>query len=151
MTQSADEQSEIQPVAGVDLQRVADVASSLARHGEAYLRRVYTSAEIAYARRSETELARRLAARFAAKEATLKVLQPRGHWLDWRLIEVTRNEHGHCGLRLHGEAARLAEQRGIRALSVSLSHEGELAVAVVFGLRRGNAGGTGNGTIRSQQ
>lgn len=115
--------------------RVALVSESLARHGDAYLRRIYTPNEIEYAQRSAPDLERRLAVRFAAKEATLKVLQPEGHWFDWRQIEVIRNEHGHCGMRLHGAAAELASDRGIGELSVSLSHEDDLAVAVVMGLR----------------
>ncbi|MES2883726.1 MAG: holo-ACP synthase [Pseudomonadota bacterium] len=123
------------PAVGIDLVQVCDVQQALSQHGDVYLKRLYTSDEIEYSRRSASEMPRRLAARFAAKEATLKVLRPTGHWLDWRLIEVTRTEHGHCEIELHGAAAALADEQGIGALSVSFSHENDLAVAVVMGLR----------------
>lgn len=124
------------PVVGVDLVRVKNIEEALELHGDTYLKRVYAAGEIEYAQRSTSEMPRRLAARFAAKEAALKVLKPKGHWLDWRLIEVTRSEYGHCEIVLHGSAAKLAEEQGIEALSVSLSHEADSAVAVVMGLRR---------------
>jgi holo-[acyl-carrier protein] synthase len=78
-----------------------------------------------------------LAARFAAKEATIKVLRPNGlpdEAVDWRSIEVRREETGWCSLRLTGEARVLAERAGVTDISVSLSHEGEMATAVVVAL-----------------
>jgi holo-[acyl-carrier protein] synthase len=124
------------PAVGIDVVRVTIVTESINRFGDRYLQRLYTSAEIEYAQRSPAECSRRLAARFAAKEATLKVLRPESRWLDWRLIEIERNAHGHCSIALHGEADRLRQQRRISALSVSLSHEGDVAVAAVMGLCR---------------
>ncbi|TDU32291.1 holo-[acyl-carrier protein] synthase [Panacagrimonas perspica] len=123
------------PVIGVDLVDVAAISESIRLHGDAYLHRVYTEGELEYARESSSELMRRLAARFAAKEATLKILRPKGNWLDWRLIEVMRSAHGHCELLLHGEAARLSQEQGIASLSVSLSHENHMAIAAVVGLQ----------------
>ena len=72
-----------------------------------------------------------LAARFAAKEATIKVLRPEGHQPDWRSVEVRRDPNGWCTLALTGHAAALAEQAGIADLAVSLTHEGDVAAAVV--------------------
>jgi len=140
------------PVIGVDLVDVALIAESIRLHGDAYLHRVYTKGELEYARESSSELMRRLAARFAAKEATLKILRPKGSWLDWRLIEVTRSAHGHCELLLHGEAARLSQEQGIVSLSVSLSHENNMAIAAVVGLQVEDAiadAGAGNNKLPS--
>jgi holo-[acyl-carrier protein] synthase len=72
-----------------------------------------------------------LAARFAAKEATMKVLRPRDERPDWRTIEVRRDPGGWCELALSGSAARLAHDAAIDSLSVSLSHEAGMANAVV--------------------
>lgn len=116
---------------GTDLVRVAGIEESLRCFGERYLLRLYTPAEIAYCRQSAAEMPRRLAARFAAKEATLKVLRPEQHWLDWRSIEVLKTPGGWCELQLHGAARQLAAEAGIVALSVSLSHEDGYALAVV--------------------
>lgn len=116
---------------GSDLVLVADIAHSLQCFGGRYLNRLFTPGEIQYCLQSPAEQTRRLAARFAAKEATLKVLRPDRHWLDWRSIEVIRSPQGWCDLLLHGHAEQLRQQAGIASLSVSLSHEGHYALAVV--------------------
>lgn len=116
---------------GTDLMRVDDVSESIRRFGANYLHRVYTEMELDYCFGSSAEMPRRLAARFAAKEATLKVLRPYQHWLDWRDIEVLKAPGGWCELRLHRGASDLAQQCGLDSICVSLSHESEYAVAVV--------------------
>jgi holo-[acyl-carrier protein] synthase len=120
---------------GIDLVRVEDVRRSLLTFGEAYLRRLFTADEIAYARArgaSAEVTAERLAARFAAKEATRKALRLDETGVGFSSIEVVRAPSGACSLALHREA-RLAAQRGrLAELSLSMSHEGEYATAVVI-------------------
>ena len=77
------------------------------------------------------DLAPHLAARFAAKEATIKALRVDGAQPPWTSMEVRRHQSGWCEMHLSGKAARLAKTRGINQLAVSLSHEGDLAIAVV--------------------
>jgi holo-[acyl-carrier protein] synthase len=117
---------------GTDLCSVEQVAESVATFGDRYLRRVYTDQELEYCRRDPALSAERLAARFAAKEATVKVLRPRDLRPDWRTIEVRRDPDGWCELSLTGSAARLAHEASIGSLSVSLSHEAGMANAVVI-------------------
>jgi holo-[acyl-carrier protein] synthase len=115
---------------GVDLTALADVAKAIEAHGDRYLRRIYTDDELASCASGRTLRCDSLAARFAAKEAVVKVLEPvdlRPPWLD---IEVRRGANGACRIELHRAAARLAAEQGIGPISVSLSHEGEMAVAV---------------------
>jgi holo-[acyl-carrier protein] synthase len=120
---------------GVDIVRVAEVTAVLSRFGERYVGRVYTPHEAAYCDAgSGTVRASRFAARFAAKEAAVKALAPTGRWTDWRAIEVRRQPSGACSLALYGDAAALAGQRGIRHLALTMSHEGDLAVACVVAL-----------------
>jgi holo-[acyl-carrier protein] synthase len=120
---------------GTDLCSVSDVASAVERFGPRYLDRVYTPDELAYCLAAPTVAAERLAARFAAKEATIKVLRPRGGSRpDWRSIEVRRHEEGWCELALHDGASELADDARIASLAVSLSHEGDAASAVVVAL-----------------
>ena len=116
---------------GIDLCSVKDVADSVATFGDRYLQRVYTDDELEYCGRDPARSAERLAARFAAKEATMKVLRPRDARPDWRTIEVRRDPAGWCELALTGSAAVLAQEAAIGSLSVSLSHEAGLANAVV--------------------
>jgi len=117
---------------GIDLCSVQDVAESVSTFGDRYLRRVYTDHELAYCGRDPARSAERLAARFAAKEATVKVLRPADSRLDWRTIEVRRDPAGWCELSLTGNAARLAYEASISSLCVSLSHEAGMANAVVI-------------------
>ena len=117
---------------GVDLISVADVASALRRFGNRYVQRIFTRHEAAYCRAARgAARAARFAARFAAKEAAVKALQPDEPWADWTAIEVRRHRTGRCTLALHREAASLARRRGIRHLSLSMSHDGDRAAAFV--------------------
>jgi holo-[acyl-carrier protein] synthase len=135
----------VQPVCrvGVDLTAVGDVADALAAQGERYLRRLFTEHEVASCEGPGGPVAESLAARFAAKEAAVKMLRPTGSRPAWRDIEVRRGDNGACDLVLHGSAASLAEAQGIGGLSVSMSHEAGMAVAVVVGW--GWPAGTGDG------
>ncbi len=116
---------------GVDLVDIAEVARSVKHFGDRYLRRVFTEHEIACCQGSAEVVAASLAARFAAKEATLKVLAPVDARPDWRSIEVVRLPSGACKLRLRGAAARLAVERGLGPFALSMTHEAGLAAAVV--------------------
>jgi holo-[acyl-carrier protein] synthase len=120
---------------GIDLVRVSRVAESLAQFGERFLRRLFTPAEIAYATASPSQTAERLAARFAAKEAAYKALELPSHGVGWRQIEIERTPGGACRLVLHGDARTAAVESGVAELSLSLSHEGDYATAVVVALR----------------
>ncbi|MGE5250185.1 MAG: holo-ACP synthase [Bacteroidota bacterium] len=112
---------------GVDLIEIERVEQAIARHGDRFLKRVFTPAELqACGGRAQS-----LAARFAAKEAAAKALGRGIGDVGWREIEVVGNENNAPALRLHGEAQRLAAEQGLLDWSVSLSHSREQAVAVV--------------------
>ena len=117
---------------GVDVVAVAEVAESLDAHGHRYLERVFTPHELASCRSSPDDgyAPEALAARFAAKEAVLKVLRPVGARPEWRSIEVHHADGGWCEVRLTGRAAHLAALAGITDVAVSLSHEPAVAAAV---------------------
>ena len=108
---------------GVDVVEVAEVAASIGRFGQRYLDRVYTVRELADCGADKPSvLASRLAARFAAKEAVTKVLAP---------------SDAPGSLELHGSAASRAAECGISDWSLSITHEGEYAAAVVLAAWRG--------------
>ncbi|MCY1023078.1 holo-ACP synthase [Pyxidicoccus sp. MSG2] len=119
-------------VVGTDLVQVSAVAASVQRFGQRYLERLFTPDELAYCLRDAHAAPERLAARFAAKEATLKVLRVHEVPVPWRTIEVVRAPEGFCELALHAEARSVADARGLFGFSVSLTHEAEYASAVVI-------------------
>jgi holo-[acyl-carrier protein] synthase len=119
-----------------DVVAIHQVAESVESFGARYLERVYTEHELRSCVGSPATRAASLAARFAAKEATFKVLRPSGHQPDWRSVEVRRAPGGWCTMALNGHAAVLADQAGIARLAVSLTHEGDVAAAVVVAVCR---------------
>ncbi|MFN8581527.1 MAG: holo-ACP synthase [Gemmatimonadaceae bacterium] len=117
---------------GIDLVAVPRIAESVQRFGDRFLRRVFTADEIAYAQASPTVRAARLAARFAAKEATIKALRVAPDVpMRWTDIEVQRESSGACVLALRGHAAAWAQHWRWLTPSLSLSHDGDYATAIV--------------------
>jgi holo-[acyl-carrier protein] synthase len=121
---------------GVDLIDLDRIAAVLARHPERFRNRVLTDAEARYCG-SRIE---RIAGRWAAKEAVSKVLGLGVRGVGWREIEVLPNFAGQPQVYLHGRAARRAERLGLGEMTVSISHERRMAVAVAVADREGEGG-----------
>jgi holo-[acyl-carrier protein] synthase len=119
---------------GVDLSSVSEVEAAVRAQGDRYLQRVFTANELKDCRRPAGFSMESLAARFSAKEATIKVLQPPAQQPAWSAMEVLRRADGSCVMALSGTAAQLAEDAGIASLSLSMTHDGDQAAAVVFAL-----------------
>ncbi|MFD6160002.1 holo-ACP synthase [Nocardia sp. NPDC060256] len=118
---------------GVDIAAVGRVRALLAA-GNTFAEQVFQPAEISYCA-GFRDPAPHFAARFSAKEATLKALQV-GLGLPPALrrlrdIEVCRST-GVPQLLLHNRLVTLARRLGISGAAVSLSHDGEYAVAYVL-------------------
>ena len=112
---------------GVDIIEISRVGRVLAGYGSRFLRRIYTAGEIDYCRGRPPNLA----ARFAAKEATMKALGTGVRGVGWKDIEVIRHESGAPAIRLHGRAKTRAQRLGVQEISLSMSHSRDYAVAFV--------------------
>ncbi len=112
---------------GVDIIEIDRVRQVLERYGQRFLSRVFTPGEIAYCQGR----APNLAARFAAKEATMKALGTGVRGLGWKDIEVVRHESGAPAIKLHHRGESRAKRLAVQEISVSLSHSREYAVAFV--------------------
>lgn len=121
---------------GFDLAQVSGIANSLRCFGQRFADRLFTAGEQAYALSGQGLFAERLAARFAAKEAVIKALSLSEAGIGWRDIEVQRLPHGACQVVLHGRAAQAAQAQGVQSMSLSMSHEGDIAGAFVTVLFR---------------
>lgn len=123
---------------GVDLMLIAEVAASLDHFGDRYTHRLFTAAERSACETGDTfghppapaVVAARYAARFAAKESVIKVLQPIGSRPDWRTIQTRRAPSGSLTVALVEEAAELAGIQGIFDVQISVTHEGAYAAAI---------------------
>lgn len=93
--------------------------------------RLLTDSERAYCEqaRDPTE---RYAVRFAAKEAVMKALGVGLGAFAWHHVEVVRADSGQPSLVLTDRALALAEQQGVSAWHLSLSHTGTIAEAIVI-------------------
>jgi|SRR6476469_5547167 holo-[acyl-carrier protein] synthase len=117
---------------GIDIAEVPRIAESIQRFGDRFLKRIYTEGEIRYCD-SKANRVERYAARFAAKEASMKALGTgwsRG--VRWRDIEVYRQPGSRPTIRFHGKAAEFAARLNAKNVSLSLSHTEEQAIASVI-------------------
>ena len=117
--------------AGIDIVEIERVADLVRRYGDRFRARVYTDREWD----DSGGRAESLAARFAAKEATIKALGSREPAL--HEIEVVRPPWSRPTLRLSGRAAAIAREQSVRELALSLSHARDHAIAMVVLVRDG--------------
>ena len=112
---------------GVDIVEIGRMALALERTPR-IKERIFSEAERTYCdSRSRPEV--HYALRFAAKEAVLKALGTGFSGVRFRDVEVERDERGRPIPVLHGRAAELASEAGIRELHLSLSYTATTAVA----------------------
>src|SRR5947209_17146474 len=103
---------------GIDVIEIARIARTYERFGERFLKRVYTPAEVTYCRGK----VRRLAGRFAAKEAVSKALGIGIRRISWRDIEILPDSLGKPHVHLHGRAAEVARVQRFAGFDVSITH-----------------------------
>jgi holo-[acyl-carrier protein] synthase len=116
------------PRIGCDLADADAVAESIAIFGERYLSRIYSATE-----RSQTgEAPERLAARFAGKEAVLKVLRTNAD-IRFAEIEILSDTQG-PSVRLSSRAQQVAKAQHLGPIEISLSHERGLALATAIAM-----------------
>jgi len=116
---------------GTDLVQCSRIQKSVEKT-PGFLDRVYTKSEQAYCG-SRKNPYRCYAARFAAKEAFLKMCGVGIFRCPLTHIEVVKNSSGKSIFRLGEKAQALVDERGICQISLSLSHEGNMAIAVAIG------------------
>jgi len=114
---------------GIDICPVGRMAQAVEHHGDRFTERVFDRSEIDYAGAGPLAF-QRLAARFAVKEAAMKALgAPEG--IGFRDIVVTRSQSGAPMLDLRGAALKMSESLGVIRTHLSITHSGDIAVAVV--------------------
>jgi len=121
---------------GIDLVDCPRIEQMVQRHGERFVKRVFTAAEQAYAAKNKNEI-EKLAGRFAAKEAVLKLMGTgwRGK-IAWTDIEIINNAAGQPQVTLDGEVKRISDELGIDHISVSITHTANFAIASAVALAK---------------
>ena len=121
-------------VHGIDLVDCSRIAHMLERHQEHFTKRVFTATELAQAPTGKRR-AERLAGRFAAKEAIMKLIGT--GWRDgvaWTDMEVVNNALGAPEVNLYGGVKQKVAELGIEHISISITHTADLAIASVVAL-----------------
>ncbi len=114
---------------GIDLVDFGRISELIKTHGSRFMNRVFTENEQAYAGSKKTRV-EKLAGRFAAKEAVLKLLGTgwRGK-IKWTDIEVVNNTLGQPIVNLSGEVKKIAKNLHINQISISITHTANFAIA----------------------
>ena len=117
---------------GIDTIRISRIRDLYNRKGELFLERIYTKSEMDVCLNKKTGCMESLAARFAAKEAVSKALGT-GIWrhgIRFTDIEIIVDESGKPSVLFHGNAKVEFDRIGGLHAAVSISHDGDQAVAV---------------------
>jgi holo-[acyl-carrier protein] synthase len=116
---------------GLDLVEIERVASILARHGKEFLARVLHPDE------DRTRLDPvHVAGLFAAKEAVMKALGTGMAGAAFAEIRIAHTDGGQPYVVLHGRAASRAEELGVTAWQLSITHSRSTAAAVAIAIGR---------------
>ena len=123
---------------GIDLVDCPRIEQMMQRHGERFLNRVFTVSEQVYAQKNKNAV-EKLAGRFAAKEAILKLMGTgwRGK-IAWTDIEITNNTVGQPEVALSGEVKEIANRLRIGHISISITHTANFAIASAVALTQSN-------------
>ena len=120
------------PIAhGIDLVDLDRIEQMIERHGDRFLERVFTARERSDATTVKNRV-EKLAGRFAAKEAVMKMVGT--GWRDgvaWTDIEVVNNPLGRPEVTIGGKVKELADTMGIGPITLSITHTSNFAMASV--------------------
>jgi holo-[acyl-carrier protein] synthase len=117
---------------GIDLVSIQRIGNKLGG-SDALRDTIFAPAEIEYCEKAANKM-QHYAARFAVKEAFLKAVG-KGLLLGTtalREIEVYQNEEGRPFIKLHHNLNTLRITEGWTSIQVSVSHEGDMATAIVI-------------------
>ncbi len=126
---------------GTDIVEVARIGRMIEQHGDSFVQRIYTAAEVAYCQQRKHS-AEPFAGRWAAKEAVMKALGTGFiQGTHFQEIEVVSEESGRPRIVLHGSTGEFAKQLGIDEVLITISHCREYATATAIGVRRSSGDG----------
>ncbi|MDX2110682.1 MAG: holo-ACP synthase [Verrucomicrobiota bacterium] len=115
---------------GTDIIEVERVKTACERHGERFLKRVFTEGERAYCMQMKNPYPH-LAARFAAKEAVSKAFTTGiGEELNWTSIEVIKGSREEPIIHLDDKGQKLLEHVGATGVLITLAHTANYGTAV---------------------
>jgi holo-[acyl-carrier protein] synthase len=121
---------------GSDVVECLRVARMIEHHGEKFVHRVFTQAEVRFCSGSPTAT-QQFAGRWAAKEAVLRALGVRSRkGFDFKSIEIRRDKNGRLSAAFRGSARDVVEQMGVTEIFISVAHCRAVATANAVAIGR---------------
>ena len=117
---------------GVDIVEVARIEGAIKRFGDRFLKKIYTATEMKYCNTGKIAC-QHFAGKFAAKEAVYKTLNI-DRVVKWTEIEIKNLEQGRPCVVFRGKVKRIAKEKNISSVLVSISHIKTRAVASAVAL-----------------
>ena len=114
---------------GIDIVSTERISKNINDDKTRFIKRIYTEDEINYCQ-SKEKISHHFAGRLAGKEAVSKALKM--SWdkgINWRDIEIINEKNNIPKVILHGEAKKVADERNIIDIEISISHEKDYAIA----------------------
>jgi len=118
---------------GVDIVEVNRIEAAIGKFGNRFLKKIYTDTEIKYCNTGKAAC-QHFAGKFAAKEAVYKTLNI-DCVVKWTEIEIKNLKQGRPRVVLHGKVAKMAKEKNISSVLVSISHIKTRAVASAIAVR----------------
>ncbi|MCK8816146.1 holo-ACP synthase [Natroniella sulfidigena] len=119
---------------GTDIVEIERITEAIKKR-EKFKKRVFTTDEIDYCEQHKEPWSY-YAARFAAKEATVKALGTGFRGFKWNDIEIVKDQLGKPAVKLHNQAQKIAEKLEIKEILISISHSRDYAVAQAIAIGR---------------
>jgi holo-[acyl-carrier protein] synthase len=116
---------------GIDLVDVRRMEGIIFRWQEKFLKRIFTEKEISYCNNKKNP-AQRFATRYAAKEAFVKALYPKGtEGINFREIEIGEKENRPT-INMFDKIKQYCDNKGVKNIHLMLSHDGNYGIANVI-------------------
>ncbi len=116
---------------GIDIVDVRRIEGIIFRWQEKFLRRIFTEREISYCNNKKNP-AQRFATRYAAKEAFIKALYPKGtEGINFKDIEIGEKDH-RPAIIMYDKVKKHVEGKGVKNIHVMVSHDGNYGIANVI-------------------
>ncbi|MGI9559072.1 MAG: holo-ACP synthase [Thermodesulfobacteriota bacterium] len=117
---------------GTDIVDNARIESVISRHGERFVKRIFSGREIEHLRKFNYSR-QTVGASFAAKEALVKALGTGFRYgISFSDMEIVRDADGKPLMKLSGKADEFARALGTKQVHLSISHEKSHSLAVVI-------------------
>lgn len=122
---------------GTDILKISNIAPCVSNLNDPFVRKIYTPAEVELITSRPIPL-NSFATRFSGKEAVFKAMNLNGDAIRLNDIEILENENGQPTVTLYGNALRLAQEKGISHILISLSYDTDYSIAYAAAISKEN-------------